>query len=549
VEPPKKTHLTPKPSTEGPQNFEGRTAWKPRPFVSLLLRFSLSVTPIVVATIVTTAVGKIAFRSSWPLPGKVAWFAFIFLLATVSTVRTKRAIEKFLPLSLLVRSNLAFPEIAPSRMKLALRIGNTANRSEVATDFREHGLSSDPQVAAEQVLVLVEELNRHDRRTRGHSEKVRALSDVIGEQLGLSDQDREMLRWGSMLHDIGKLAVPAEILNKDTKLTDDEWNTLKNHPSEGQWRLEGLRPWLGDWVRCAWEHHERFDGTGYPNAIASSKLPIGSRIVAVADAFEVMTSVRSYKRAMSYNEARAELARCSGTHFDPEVVRAFLKVGEKSNGYGSGFVSALMHWFDTAQSLSVGNLSAAASAVVSGATALVLGASATVAPAPVAAPNPRKAPPAIELALLEAPQPTTTLSAPPPATTPLPAYTTTTTSIPTTTIIAALVEPQVSVVPTTAALVEASVVETVPPTEPPTTVLIIEPSPLPTTVEPTSTTRSTSSTSTTSTELPTTTTISEPIGIYLAPTVPSTTRASAPPVAAAEPISLTKHRTLPTIAP
>jgi HD-GYP domain-containing protein (c-di-GMP phosphodiesterase class II) len=382
----------------------------------------LFVTPIATATLLTTGIGKAFYDSAWPLVAKLCWFAFIFFLATVATVRTKRAIDRFLPLSMLIRSNLSFPKAAPSRMKLSLRIGNTANRAEVVHDFREYGLSADPQIAAEQVLVLVEELNRHDRRTRGHSEKVRALSDVIGEELRLSSQERELLRWGSMLHDIGKLAVPAALLNKDTKPTDEEWETLKTHPAQGEWRLAALQPWLGDWVRCAWEHHERFDGTGYPKGIASSELPIGSRIVAVADAFEVMTSVRSYKKAMSYNEARAELARCAGTHFDPEVVRAFLKVGEKSNGYGSGFLSSLLHWLDSAQRLSIANLSAAASSVVSGATALVIGASATITPVPAAAPKPRKTPP-VELALLE---PTTTTTT---TTSTTAASTTTTTTI------------------------------------------------------------------------------------------------------------------------
>ena len=440
-------------------------------------------------------------------------------------------------------------------MKLALRIGNTANRAEVAADFRDHGLSTDPQIAAEQVLILVEELNRHDRRTRGHSEKVRALSDVIGEEIGLSTQERELLRWGSMLHDIGKLAVPAALLNKDGKPTDEEWETLKTHPAQGEWRLAALQPWLGDWVRCAWEHHERFDGTGYPNAIASSQLPLGSRIVAVADAFEVMTSVRSYKKAMTYHDARAELVRCSGTHFDPEVVRAFIRVGEKSNGYGSGFLSSLVHWFDSAQRLSIANLSVAASATASGATALVLGASATITPVPAATPKPRKALPAVELALRETP-PTTTVSTTYILAVSTNATTTTTTTATTATTVAPIIETvtipattEASIAPEpTSTAAPDTVAATAPlPSDPPTTAPHADPETSTAPVPVESTTTTTTST-TTSTELPTTTAIAEPLGVFIVTTVPPTTRAPSAPIPA-EPIVLTKARTLPTIAP
>ena len=508
--------------------------------------------PILAATLITTGLGKAFYGANWPLQAKLLWFAFIFAAATLVTVRTKTAIDRFLPLSMLIRSNLAFPETAPGRMKLALRIGNTSNRLEVAADFREHGLSSDPQIAAEQVLVLVEELNRHDRRTRGHSEKVRALSDVIGEELGLSTQDRELLRWGSMLHDIGKLAVPAALLNKDSKPTDHEWETLKTHPTQGEWRLAALQPWLGDWVRCAWEHHERFDGTGYPNAVPSSQLPIGSRIVAVADAFEVMTSVRSYKKAMSYNEARAELARCSGTHFDPDVVRAFLKVGEKSNGYVSGIISSLLHWFDSAQRLSIANLSAAASAVVSGATALVIGAGANITPVPAAAPKPHNVSP-IALALREAPPATTASTTSAPTTT-----TTRTASIPETVTTAPTTEAPTLPPPvptTTPAVVPETVAALDPlPMDPPTSEAFVAPetTTIPLTVEPTTTTSSTTSTTstttTTTTEVPTTTT-PEPLGAFIVATAPPTTRVPSPPPIPSEAIVLTKPRALPTIAP
>jgi putative nucleotidyltransferase with HDIG domain len=402
-----------------PQSYDSRSTWKPRPYLSKLVRLAIFATPIVAASGTTILLSKQFFDATWPMPNKAMWFVFVFLLATAITARAKRGIDRFLPLSMLVRSNLAFPIEAPNRVKLALRMGNSANRERVSESFRESGLSHDPQVAAEQVLILAEELNKHDRRTRGHSEKVRALSDVIAQELGLSMKDRELLRWGSLLHDIGKLAVPANLLNKEGKPTDEEWQILKTHPAEGEWRLDSVRPWLGDWVRCAWEHHERFDGLGYPNGIKSSELPLGSRIVAVADAFEVMTSVRSYKKAMSFNDARSELARCAGTHFDPDVVRALLRVGVNVKGYGTGFFSTVLNRIQAGPG---GSVTTAGTTFASSAAAVVLGAAAAVGPAPAVIKAAPKPVPVVELALRESPTTTTTSST-----------TTTTTVLPTTT--------------------------------------------------------------------------------------------------------------------
>jgi putative nucleotidyltransferase with HDIG domain len=179
-------------------------------------------------------------------------------------------------------------------------------------------------VAAEHILALATALNGHDRLTRGHSERVRVLTDLIADELKLSTPDRDRLRWAALLHDIGKLAVDPEILNKPGRPTDIEWNLLRDHPLQGA-RLAGpLSAWLGEWAKTIAEHHEKYDGSGYPYALAGLDISYGGRIVAVADSYETMTAVRSYKKAMSAQSARAELAACAGTQFDPNVVRAFL---------------------------------------------------------------------------------------------------------------------------------------------------------------------------------------------------------------------------------
>ena len=138
--------------------------------------------------------------------------------------------------------------------------------------------------------------------------------------------ERDRLRWASLLHDIGKLEVGAKILNKDGPLSSDEWTVMHQHPEIGARVTAPLQEWLGEWIHAVDQHHENYDGTGYPHGLSADEISIGARIVAVADAFEVMTALRSYKRPMDAAAARQELARCSGAQFDPVVVRVFLNL-------------------------------------------------------------------------------------------------------------------------------------------------------------------------------------------------------------------------------
>jgi hypothetical protein len=159
---------------------------------------------------------------------------------------------------------------------------------------------------------------------------VRAYVDLLGEALRLPDGDRDRLRWAALVHDLGKTAVDPGILRKPGRLDADEWRTVREHPAAGERLAEGLRPFLGPWFDGIGQHHERWDGGGYPAGLTGQQISYAGRIVAVADAMEVMTAARSYKLPLDPATAREELVRCGGSQFDPEVVRGLLAVPLRS---------------------------------------------------------------------------------------------------------------------------------------------------------------------------------------------------------------------------
>src|SRR5436309_3021757 len=143
---------------------------------------------------------------------------------------------------------------------------------------RQIGVEDDPARAARQILGLVAALSAHDRKTRGHSERVRAYTDMLAGELDLGDEDRDRLRWAALLHDIGKLRVPGRILNKAGKPDRFERERLQAHPAAGAAIAEPLLPWLGRWAATIVQHHERFDGQGYPAGLEGEEISRGAEL-------------------------------------------------------------------------------------------------------------------------------------------------------------------------------------------------------------------------------------------------------------------------------
>lgn len=172
---------------------------------------------------------------------------------------------------------------------------------------------------------LVSALETRDRETGGHSERVVTFSLRLGRELGLSREELRSLEYGALLHDIGKIGVPDAILHKPARLTEEEWVEMRKHPAHGRQILSDI-DFLDGASRVVSEHHEQWNGSGYPLKLRGEEIDIKARIFAVVDAFDAMISDRVYRKGMSYEEARAELHRCAGTQFDPQVVEAFDRV-------------------------------------------------------------------------------------------------------------------------------------------------------------------------------------------------------------------------------
>jgi putative nucleotidyltransferase with HDIG domain len=172
---------------------------------------------------------------------------------------------------------------------------------------------------------LGDALDLKDSETEGHSKRVTAYTIALSRAMGISPAEIKVIARGAFLHDIGKMAIPDQILRKPGKLTPEEQEIMREHCARGYQMLRKI-PFLAEAAEIVFAHQEHYDGTGYPNALKGSAIPIGARIFTVADTLDAITSDRPYREARSFDAARQEIIRCSGTQFDPGVVEVYLKI-------------------------------------------------------------------------------------------------------------------------------------------------------------------------------------------------------------------------------
>jgi putative nucleotidyltransferase with HDIG domain len=228
---------------------------------------------------------------------------------------------------------------------LARSASSTLRRQTAVLRERSIALSESYRRLEESSLEAIESLNAtveaKDPYTAGHSRRVQQIAMSIGRELSLSAKELDALRFGSLFHDIGKIAIPDVLLTKPGRLTDDEFDLMKRHSAEGA-RIVAKFSRLRDSVAIIRHHHERWDGRGYPDGLAGEDIPLPAAIAGLADAWDAMTIERPYQRALSTDEALEEVRACRGNQFVPEVVDAFFDaVAKRPGDFGIADTQAL----------------------------------------------------------------------------------------------------------------------------------------------------------------------------------------------------------------
>jgi response regulator RpfG family c-di-GMP phosphodiesterase len=222
------------------------------------------------------------------------------------------------------------------RKMLAVLASRAASAIDNARLYGELRASNDSLTTANQSLEemfqqtvagFAQALEESDMYTRGHSERVAVYSEILARGLALPDTEIRRVVQAGVMHDVGKIGVRYDMLNKPGKLTPEEVAVFRQHPEKGKRILEPV-PCLHGLIDGCWCHHEWFDGGGYPRGLSGQNIPLVGRIVAIADAYDAMTSDRAYRRALTHEVAIGEIDRCAGTQFDPELATAFLKLME-----------------------------------------------------------------------------------------------------------------------------------------------------------------------------------------------------------------------------
>jgi diguanylate cyclase (GGDEF)-like protein/PAS domain S-box-containing protein len=206
------------------------------------------------------------------------------------------------------------------------QLGDDINEiiKKAENDLNRRKLFESPSMRGKAIYTIINTLHEKNPREELHSQRVSNLSARMGEVLALPDKEINELRTVGLLHDIGKIAISESILNKQGRLDENEWLEMKRHPEIGYRILSSVND-MSDFAEYVLAHHERLDGTGYPKGLSKGSIPLQSRIIAIADAYDAMTSERTYRTKLSESAAAAELKRCSGTQFDAELAKVFVE--------------------------------------------------------------------------------------------------------------------------------------------------------------------------------------------------------------------------------
>ncbi len=218
----------------------------------------------------------------------------------------------------------AFEEIYQRLRQFTESLAATEPSNDKPVTLASPGPQQLPQAVLDTVTSLAFAIDAKDHYTQGHSQKVSAYAALIAEAMRLEEAEVEEIRLGAVLHDIGKVGIPESILNKNGPLNPEEWETMKSHVKFGAKILDPLTP-LARIREMVLHHHEFFDGSGYPEALTGERIPLGARIIAVADAYDTITSDRTYKKARTATDALAELERCANAQFDGAIVELFVR--------------------------------------------------------------------------------------------------------------------------------------------------------------------------------------------------------------------------------
>lgn len=241
--------------------------------------------------------------------------AIPFLFLSAYSQKTKQAQAR----SLAVDDYLFKPFDAKELLN-AVRVRLDRRKAVQAFDTREAHFQT--------VMLMANIIEARDEETRHHIDRVREIALIFGESLGWNQQAKIVLEFGAILHDIGKLVVPKNILNKAGEFTPEEWDIMRQHPKAGAKMLEGIDH-LQPAIPFVLYHHERWDGKGYPEGLAGENIPLEGRIMAIVDAYDALRSKRPYQDGISKEEALEKIKESSRVHFDPYLVRKFLEIADK----------------------------------------------------------------------------------------------------------------------------------------------------------------------------------------------------------------------------